>query len=320
MKNFYNWKKILPVLILGVVLSTFGIFKFFNNSKVSNRTHNIPVAMALDDGYTYPTIVAITSIMENANSENKYDFYIMHPDDFKKENKDKLMSLEEKYDRCHLNLINMKDKYKNANDKGHITTPAYYRLSLSEILPNLDKIIWLDGDTLTFRDLKEMYDIDMEGYYYKGFLDDNIYGVKDFVDNDHCICSGVMLVNLEELRKDNMVEKFEKFIEENNDKLSQHDQTTINAVAYEKTGKLSLRYGVFDYYYGLEGLKSHRDNLLAKDRYSDEEIIDGLNNLVVAHCVCKPWKYKDVSSFFEQWWEYAQKTDFYEEIKTVYPL
>ena len=45
------------------------------------------------------------------------------------------------------------------------------------------------------------------------------------VDNDHIICSEVMLINLKELRKDNMVEKFNIFIKENNDKLNQHDQT-----------------------------------------------------------------------------------------------
>ena len=41
-----------------------------------------------------------------------------------------------------------------------MTLTLYYRLSLSELLPNIDKMIYLDGDTLTFDDLKEMYDID----------------------------------------------------------------------------------------------------------------------------------------------------------------
>lgn len=309
----------LPWIILVIVLSVFGCFKIFETKNVSGHTASVPIAMALDDGYTYPTIVAITSIMENANKKTRHDFHIMHPGNFKEENKEKLMSLEKKYDGCHINLIDMEDKYKNANDKGHITTPAYYRLSLSDLLPDLNKIIWLDGDTLTFGDLRPMYEIDMEGYYYKGFLDDTVYGVKDFVDNDHCICSGVMLVNLEELRKDNMVEKFNEFIEKNNDRLIQHDQTTINAVAYKKIGKLPLRYGMFGGYCDFESAKLYRDNLIAKDRYTDEEIIDGLNNLVVVHCVSKPWKYTDVS-FFKEWWKYAKKTDFYEEIYKAYPI
>ena len=51
-----------------------------------------------------------------------------------------------------------------------MTTVAYYRLCLSDLFPNIDKMIYLDGDTLTFDNLKKMYDIDMKGFYYKGFL------------------------------------------------------------------------------------------------------------------------------------------------------
>ena len=43
--------------------------------------------MALDDRYIYPTVVVITSIMENANKNILYQFYIMHLPKFSKENK-----------------------------------------------------------------------------------------------------------------------------------------------------------------------------------------------------------------------------------------
>ena len=51
--------------------------------------------------------------------------------------KGKLKSLENKYSGCNINLIDMSDKYKNAYDKGHITTPTYYRLSLPDLLLNM---------------------------------------------------------------------------------------------------------------------------------------------------------------------------------------
>ena len=54
----------------------------------------------------------------------------------------------------------MGKQYSKAKNDGRITTPAYYRLSLSDLLPNLNKIIWIDGDTITFKDLKEFYDIE----------------------------------------------------------------------------------------------------------------------------------------------------------------
>lgn len=62
-------------------------------------------------------------------------------------------------------------KFKTAKTKGRITTPAYYRLDLAELLPNIYKIINLEWDILAFIDVKEMYDFDIDGYYYKGYLD-----------------------------------------------------------------------------------------------------------------------------------------------------
>ena len=309
----------IGVVFLGAVACFFG-FKFFNNNVEGISTEKpIPVAMALDDGYVYPTIVSITSMLENADTDRGYSFYIMHPGEFKQENKDKIKSLEEKYKSCKIELIDMKNAYKGANDKGHITTPAYYRLALSDLLPQLDKIIWIDGDTIVFADLKEMYDIDMSELCYRGFLDDNVNAVDNFVpDNDHVICSGVMLLNLEELRKENMVKKFEKFISENNDKLIQHDQTTINSVAYKKVDILPAKYGIYNYW-SLEEAKSQSKVYRYNRGYTSDELESAYLNPVILHCISKPWKSKDVYGG-KYWWDYAQKTDFYNEIREKYPI
>ena len=47
----------------------------------------IPIAMSLDDKYMYPKIVSVTSILENANTNTKYDFYILYPSSFSIQNK-----------------------------------------------------------------------------------------------------------------------------------------------------------------------------------------------------------------------------------------
>ncbi len=49
--------------------------------------------MSLDDGYIYPTIISITSILENANPNIKYDFYILCSPNLSVNNK-KVKSLE----------------------------------------------------------------------------------------------------------------------------------------------------------------------------------------------------------------------------------
>ena len=55
-----------------------------------------------------------------------------------------------------------------------------------------------------------MYDLDMENYYYKGY---RVWSRKfnhKFINN--YICSGVLLINLKELRKNNITQQYYKFI------------------------------------------------------------------------------------------------------------
>ena len=282
---------------------------------------DIPVAMSTDENYIYPTIVAMTSVMENIGLNTSYSFYIMHPKNLSDESKGKLLSLQDKYAKCSVNLIDMEEKYKNAHIDSHISTASYYRLSLSDLLPSLDKIIWLDGDTLTLHDLGEMFNIDMHGYYYKGFLDDQPDTMDYFgINNDHYICAGVMLINLKELRQDNMTEKFLAFIVENNERLEQHDQTVINVMCYKKIGILPAKYGIFNYI-NKQVAFDYIESLRTPQKYTVDEVLRAIKDPCILHCVLKPWSTSDdVSQSKELWIAYANKTVFFEEIKSKYSL
>lgn len=214
----------------------------------------------------------------------------------------------------------MGEQFKNANDKGHITTPTYYRLALSELLVNLDKIIWIDGDTLVLQDLKQMYDINMEGLYYRGYLDNNVNGTKSFgIKSEHYICAGVMLINLKDLRKDDMANKFNSFIEENNYLLVQHDQTVINVVCADKIGVLPPKFGMFNIHAEEDKARLFASILIGSERYTPDEVVAASHDLCILHCVEKPWKNKSVY-LADLWWDYAAKTDFYEEILQTYKV
>lgn len=316
-------RKYLVIVSLSVLFIAVTTAFLVNNRSKANMVNansvTIPIAMAADNNYVYPTIVSITSILENANENTKINVYLMHPEDFKNENKEKISSLRTKYKNFKVEFINMENKFKDAKTDARIPTASYYRLSLSSLLPDVNKIIWLDGDTITLKDLSEMYKLDMSDYYYRGFLDYGSPGtVKDFnVENDHYICAGVMLINLDKLRRDNMEEKFYDFISENNNKLVQHDQTVINVVCYENIGILPPQYGTFNI--SDELVPSYVNQLKAKDKYTFEEVLNARENPSVLHFVWKPWKDVNVP-FSNIWFEYAKKTLYYDEILKKYNL
>lgn len=47
----------------------------------------IPIALAADNNYAMPMAVTITSILENANKNTFYDFYLLIPSEFSTKNK-----------------------------------------------------------------------------------------------------------------------------------------------------------------------------------------------------------------------------------------
>jgi len=90
------------------------------------------------------------------------------------------MNLEKKYQRCKVNILEIsKDIIKNANTKRYPLS-AYYRLLLSELIPDLNRIIYLDGDTLIYTDLTEMFNLKMGNNVMLGFVDNAYDKAKKF--------------------------------------------------------------------------------------------------------------------------------------------
>ncbi len=84
----------------------------------------------------------------------------------------------------------MGNKYKGLKLNFRLATSAYYRLSLHELLPNVKRIIYMDGDTLVFEDLTELIKLDMKGNIIMGFLDVSVGAIKSFgFENATVICS-----------------------------------------------------------------------------------------------------------------------------------
>ena len=97
------------------------------------------------------------SLVSNAGYKTFYNIYILHTSDFTENSKQFLKKLEKKYFyKCSILFFNMGNKYNNLQLSPKLATPAYYRLSLHDILPDVKRVIYLDGDTLVFEDLKEL--------------------------------------------------------------------------------------------------------------------------------------------------------------------
>jgi len=309
--NSYNFtlKTMEQPYYLGKLIKYYSKFNFI----FQNPYDIIPIAMGLNEGNYYATIIAITSIIKTSNPTTKYDFYIIYPKNFNMNKLQKLKSLETKYkNKCSIKTI----EFLLSEINSEIYTNLYFRLSLSSLLPFINKIIWLDDDTITYKDLNDMYNIDMENFYYKGLLDNPRQLDHLTKDNDHYICAGVLLINLKKLREDNIEIKYNRFIKKYYNKLKQNEQTIINSVGFNKIGFLPPKYGIFNIYHKKLFQKLTLGGR-SKDRYTWLELKNAYEEPTVLHCVKKVWKsLKNYGA--EIWWKFAKDTDFFYEICKKY--
>ena len=193
---------------------------------------------------------------------------------------------------------------------------TYYRLLLAEILPFLNRIIYLDGDTIALIDLSELINLNMDNKIIMGFIDDgynytNIYGIKT---SSKYITAGVLLINLKSMRNENITDKFMDFIQKNIKLLIQEDQTVINIVLHERIGILPPKYGIWSFFNIEELLFHNRFQNYFKNLkcYNEEELIHAWKYPGIIHYVTKkPYLfniYKLNETYIKYWLYYAKKT------------
>ena len=287
---------------------------------IKNKT-KIACAYSLDNSYVFPTLVSMTSLVENAAKTTFYSIYVLINEGFTNENKIILKSVQEKHPQsCEINFINMYDKYKDEKTDKRIKTPAYYKLSLHDILPEVNRIICLDGDTAVFSDLTNLINLDMGKNYIMGFWDSIPEAIDKFgIKNSTVLCSGVLLMDLDALRKNNMTQKFEKFMVEEKDRINQHDQTIINVVCQNNIAPLPPKYGMWCFeakIHALKHIRRQRPHL----QVSEEEFVDAYYHPIIMHFVWpKPYWRRKKPVFNKEWWGFAKKTGYYKEILTKSP-
>ena len=289
--------------------------------KLNKKILTIPIAYATDNNYIYPTIVSMTSLVLNAANDTFYDIYVLHSPDFKEESKQVLKSVEDKYHYiCQITFINMMNLYKGLYINSKIPVTSYYRLSLQDILPDINRIIYLDGDTLVFQDLKELIELDMKGNVILGFLDSIPEAIESFgFKNATVLNCGVLLMDLDAIRKYGYAKKMEDFISKNKHRLNQQDQTVINVVMQDRIAPIPPKFGIWDFD-GKKVKNEHLERQWPKLRYNKTEFDYAYNHPAIIHFVWpKPfWRLK--SKYYYKWCDYARTTGYYYKIMLKSPI
>lgn len=250
--------------------------------------NTINICLSCDDNYSKYAGVVIASVLSNAKNEN-LKVYILDGG-ISEERKEQICSLKSIKD-CEIIFIpiseDMFEDYKKVKTHKYISLATYYRLKMPSLLPDIKKIIYFDCDVVVNTSLVDLYAVDLSDYLLAGVADNKKRMVKE---NPSYVNAGILVFNLENMRKDNTEQKFYEYTKENINNITKGDQEIINEVCKGKIKVINSEWNV------------QNSNFVNRSLYT--------NNPKIIHYLSKekPWKFGSFSYYKNFWFKYLQLT------------
>lgn len=261
----------------------------------------IPVGLALNNYYTPLAYTCMTSVLYSKNINSYISFYLIITKDFSQKNIDFIKSLYNQYDYFNITILIMDSRYDKAFISRYLTKEAYFRCSLGQLIPNLNKIIYLDTDVIVFKDLNNLYNIN--------FNDKMILGLPYTKNTSFYIFnSGILLLNLKKMREINMEKEILNILIKKGQKYDLHDQDIMN-IYYKKYigeyppenhGKTCNDSESIIFNNRIDNLYNN-DNLIFSWRYPTMRHYNGY----------KPSYLNINNKFVEDWWYFARLSKYF---------
>ena len=284
---------------------------------MNGETKCVPVVMAADGNYAWPLLVAVSSLLRNADRGTRYGLHLLLHGDFAEESLQRIREVCLARGNCDLHPIRMGDGGTSAESYiPHISTPTFYRLRLPSLLPDVEKCIYLDTDVVVCRDLSGLYGTELGGCCLAGVRALSFYSFPSpgagehharrlgLPDMEHYVNAGVLLMDLRKMRERNLEERFEEALGRG---YAVQDQDVLNVVCAGHVMNLPFRYNVMTKYpVDDDGAWARSEGL--QRALPEAEWDEGRKDPVVLHFAdsIKPWDDPHSPLAFRWWKELLQ--------------
>lgn len=222
-----------------------------SKSNADNISTCISIAMCSDNRGVPMMHMALKSIFDS-NRDEELDINII-TDGFSQENRQKLDTLAAAFNR-HISIHTITQQDIDKLDLPILKTSrwnksAAYRFLLQELLPNLNRVLYLDIDIIVRRSLMQIWTYDLGDYVLGAVTEVNCskdverIGIVDNADLGY-INSGVMLINLGLWRQMDLSAKLIKAMDNNADTYLYPDQDAINQRLWNDIKRLPMTFNV----------------------------------------------------------------------------
>lgn len=270
-------------------------------------SQDIHICLVSDNKYMIHTGVVIASVLSNSNPRDKYHFYIL-ASGITKRNKNKLLKLKKirdfeiLYPEINYERLEIFNKVKRS---AWVPIDTFNRLLMPDLLPEVDKAIFLDSDIVVMHDIAALYAMNIDDCYIAGVEDLNYAGLTKMLGYDSIytyINSGIYLMNLKVMRENNYYEHMISVMEKDYKKYTIAEQCVINSCFHEHIKRIPHKWNMYHIF-----LDRPHYNFRPYDK---EAWNDGFRNPAIVHFVGpdKPWNFRSTHPYRDQYLKYLKKT------------
>lgn len=275
----------------------------------------IHILLSTDANYIMPSVVMMKSVSSH-HLENDLCFHVMIDESVKDKHKQQMKSaLEKSKHSLRFYLMNKRffRKYPSLGSvKSYLSQAAYYRLFLTDVLPNdIHKIIYLDSDIIVIKSLIDLWNIDISNLAL-GTVTDMAEDRQDFERLNYnqkfgYFNSGVLLINVDYWRKHHLKQQFMDLIKNHPERIVLHDQDVLNIILHDQKYNLPMKYNVQN------GFLWKKEYNQFGDKYDEYEadLKDAISNPIIIHYTDnkKPWHTEDCNPLGYLWYKYYKQTE-----------
>lgn len=247
------------------------------------KQQTLNVAYSFDDRYAQHAAVSILSLLENNKGFGHIIIHII-TNSLDKKNTLRIEEIASRYNReiryHELDVITQRMEIRTSFNRS-----SYGRIFLDS-LTDIDKMVYVDSDTVINGSLEELVTLDMNNTLVAGVQDTvNPYYVLNIgLDNSHRYINagGIIVLNLKLWREMGVTNKCIDFINSFNGNPPHNDQGTINAVCAGHIKILPANYNVMPPLFKFTS-KQIISLFKMKQYYPQNEMENAVNYPIVIH-------------------------------------
>jgi UDP-glucose:(glucosyl)LPS alpha-1,3-glucosyltransferase/UDP-D-galactose:(glucosyl)LPS alpha-1,3-D-galactosyltransferase/UDP-glucose:(galactosyl)LPS alpha-1,2-glucosyltransferase len=190
------------------------------------------VSCAADDAYAPHVAATVHSVCAHSGSLSVH-VHLLADERLGEERRAELRALSERLG-ARIDFLNAPDEINALPSDERFTSAIWHRIFLPQLLPDLDRVLYLDADVIACRDLGALWKTPLEGFWLGAVT--NVFQPNHrarpkqlgLPNREVYFNSGVLLMNLAEMRRDEKTEELLELVATRGAEFEWPDQDALN--------------------------------------------------------------------------------------------